>query len=97
VFAIISHDWHFAARTPPHSNLLIDSDRNIWVQHHNWIMEREPTTWSVFDRNGRWLGAVKMPAGFEPHDIDGSRVTGLYRDEMDARHVQVYGLVRSKE
>jgi len=38
-----------------------------------------PSTWSVFDVNGRWLGDVGMPAGFKPFDIGTDYAVGIRR------------------
>lgn len=46
--------------------------------------------WEVFDADGRFLGAVELPVRFEAHVVDGLRVTGVERDELDVEYVVSY-------
>jgi hypothetical protein len=50
-----------------------------------------PSTWSVFDVRGRWLGDVRMPAGFQPFEIGTDYVTGIRRTD-GVNQVVFYGL-----
>jgi hypothetical protein len=44
------------------------------------LIARRPTRWERFDADGRYLGAVMLPARFQPRHYDGRRVTGVLRD-----------------
>jgi len=46
----------------------------------------------TFDTEGRYLGPVEMPAGFQPFQVTGGRVVGRWTDEMDVEFVRVYGV-----
>jgi len=51
-----------------------------------------PTLWSVFSREGKWLGDVAMPARFLPTDIGSDYVLGVARDGDGVETVAMYGL-----
>ena len=91
----------FARQLPAYSVMKIDSERNLWVR--DAYVETEigqgwgrvistPTSWRVFDRNGKWLGTVTLPARFNPMDIGADYILGLWRDEDDVEHVRMYRL-----
>ena len=50
--------------------------------------------WNVFDRDGRWAGAVDLPAGFVPKDIGRDKVLGVNRDEDGVPRATMYRLLR---
>jgi hypothetical protein len=96
-------DVAFAENLPAHSMMQVDSERNLWVSDSSleWFLgqgfSRVPSTaisWRVFDRNGRWLGAVTMPPRFRPMDIGSDYVLGLWRDADDVEHVRLYRLTK---
>ncbi len=45
------------------------------------------SNWDVFDRTGRYLGMVALPARFTLRAIRGDRIYGLWRDELDVQYV----------
>lgn len=45
--------------------------------------------WDVFDRDGRFLGEITLPPRFQPHQVLGSRVYGVVRDDLDLPYVMV--------
>ena len=49
-----------------------------------------PSTWSVFDSNGRWLGRVNMPAQFIPAEVGRDYVLGQLRDANGVLRVAMY-------
>ncbi len=51
-----------------------------------------PRRWTVFSRDGVWLGEVEMPARFVVMDIGEDYVAGVMRDELDVEYVHVYAL-----
>ena len=71
--------------------ILIDAGRNVWVLGYvanDW----NPRPWMVFSGEGRWLGQVVLPKGFEPFDIGQDYVLG-WREERDgAIAVVLYGI-----
>jgi hypothetical protein len=69
---------------------------------HLWVMEASartdlPRTWSVFDRDGRWLGTVETPAEVTVREIGDDYVLGTWRDALGVEHVRVHSLVKSEE
>jgi hypothetical protein len=47
----------------------------------------EPSSWSVFDPEGVWLGDVELPAGFAPIEIGADYVLGFGRDADENQQV----------
>jgi hypothetical protein len=43
--------------------------------------------WDVFDEDGRYLGAVTIPARFDPVKFTGEHIYGVWRDELDVEYV----------
>lgn len=83
-------------------------DGTIWVQHvrtPDEMTEEElesfnlqlgfgSTIWDVFGADGRFLGPVEMPLGFQPVNFEGDRILGIWRDELDVQHAMVLGIER---
>ncbi len=96
----------FAERYSEFVALLADADGNVWSQNYNDSKRimcggmvctptyRAPSTWEVFDHEGRWLCTVAIPADFTPLDIGSDHVTGVWRDADDVEHVRVYRLIK---
>lgn len=53
-----------------------------------------PRTWSVLDSAGAWLGDVATPPGFIVHQIGDTWILGVWRDELDVEHVQLYEIIK---
>jgi hypothetical protein len=69
----------------------VDNTGNLWVSDPQ-RPQRIPNGWSVFDRNGRRIARVTMPAGFTPREIGSDYVLGVTRDEFDVEYVHMYAL-----
>lgn len=88
-----------ASHKPPYSSVLIDDERNVWVERFRWMnpwsvpADPKPTTWDVFAADGEWLTEVTVPTGVLLLSVSADRVYGARIDEMDVRHVVVYGLL----
>jgi hypothetical protein len=80
---------------PAFSNLEVDSEGNLWVQEYP-APAAEGTEWTVFDAEGRMLGAVSMPDRFRPMRIGGDSVLGVWKDELDVEHVRMYRLEKAE-
>lgn len=50
--------------------------------------------WIAVSAEGRWLGTVQMPPGFEPHAFTADGVVGLYKDDMGVEQVRDYAILR---
>jgi hypothetical protein len=76
---------------PFYEAALLDDGGNLWVHEFQPAPAALPT-WTVFDPDGRMLGAVSMPDRFRPMQIGADFVLGLWRDELDVQHVRMYRL-----
>jgi hypothetical protein len=47
--------------------------------------------WERFDPQGRYTGALRFPARFQPRHFDGRRVTGVLEDEDGVQFIARYG------
>jgi hypothetical protein len=76
---------------PAFSEFIVDRTGRLWVREAHWQdaigagsltdIPAVPSTWSVFDVRGRWLGDVSMPANFQPFEIGTDYVTGRMRTD----------------
>jgi hypothetical protein len=83
-------DDPYADEVPAYSQFLADRTGRLWVREAHLAdapgagqlatSPLVPSVWSVFDRVGRWLGDVTMPARFLPTDIGADYVLGVARD-----------------
>ncbi len=96
----------YATVLPAFSEFIVDRTNRLWVREAHWQdaigagsltdIPRVPSTWSVFDTRGRWLGDVQMPADFQPYEIGADYVAGKARSN-GVSQVAIYGLgVRGK-
>jgi hypothetical protein len=76
---------------PAFSELLVDGAGNLWVRDPR-PLEDQPHHWSVFDREGRWLGTVQTPADLQVRQIGPDWMLGTAQDEMEVEHVRMYRL-----
>jgi hypothetical protein len=77
----------FAESVPAFSQFLVSTAQELWVRTPNLIdaqvageLNQVPlrsSTWSVFDKEGRWLTDVSLPPGFQPTDIDSDCILGV--------------------
>ncbi|MFN0098950.1 MAG: 6-bladed beta-propeller [Gemmatimonadaceae bacterium] len=96
----------YANTLPAFGSLLTDRSQHLWVQHYDPLIAlltpgparvqtiANPTRWDVFDRNGRWLTTVELPARFTPQEIGADYVLGVARNEDDEEGVRMYRLVK---
>lgn len=87
-------DVPFPATLPAYARLLVDAEDHLWIQEYRLPGAEGPFRWSVFDPDGRHLGAVEVPEAFRIHQIDRDHVIGVWTDELDVQFVRVYGLER---
>jgi hypothetical protein len=91
----------WAEELPAFSQFIVDLSGRLWVRGAHWQdaigagsltdIPAVPSTWSVFDVRGRWLGDVRMPAGFQPFEIGTDYVTGIRRTD-GVNQVVIYDL-----
>ena len=78
---------------PAYSALKIDRDSNIWVKRFA-LPGHSTDRWGVFDRGGRFLGHVAVPAGLEVYEIGPDYVLGSETDSLYVQRVRGYRLHR---
>lgn len=79
---------------PAHGEILTDPFGGIWVAA--WDPSGAPRSWTVLDRNGRLIGVVGMPSGFEPLWIGDDAVVGVHRDGDGVETVRVHPILRGQ-
>ena len=77
---------------PAYAGLLAGPEGSIWIRRYTEPDWSAPTDFEVFDSTGRWLGEVRMPAGYVPIRITTDAVVGTWSDDNDVKHVRVYRL-----
>lgn len=91
------NDIPFPDTLPAFETLSLQQGGRLWVKETSLGDPPSATApWSVFDRDGRPLGAVEMPAGFEPFEIGTDYVLGLWKDDLGVEYVQLYDLVADR-
>jgi len=84
---------------PAYTGFLVDPGDNLWVQNtrpedglriENVWSVGPPSTWSVFDPNGEWLGDVTLPVGMRVTDIGSDYILGVWRNEDNVEDVRSY-------
>ena len=95
-------DDPYEKTVPAFSQLLADRSGRLWVRTPNLAdapragqlnsAPLAPSTWSIFDPDGVWLGDVTRPADFQPFDVGADYVLGVARDADDVETVVEYGL-----
>ena len=81
---------------PAYSRLRGDALGYLWVAEFKLPdVEYEGTLWTVFDPDGRALGHVETPAGFEILEIGENYILGTTTDEFDVEYVRLRSLDRS--
>ena len=86
-------DIPIPATLPAYEALTVDRLGNLWVQLFEVPGERD-RIWSVFTREGEWLGDVTFPVRIRPLEIGDEYVIGRYGDVLDVEHIQIWELVK---
>jgi hypothetical protein len=76
---------------PFYEAALLDDGGNLWVREFQPVPAASPA-WTVFDTDGRMLGAVSLPDRFRPTQIGTDFVLGVWSDDLDVQHVRMYRL-----
>ncbi len=81
------------ATKPTFSALRVDAPGNLWALSYRPYWHDGPSVWLVFAPDGRFLGEVRTPAGFTPHEIGADFVLGRSVGAADVEYVERYRLV----
>jgi hypothetical protein len=98
---------HFAEFFPAYFFFQEGHEGTLWVQpvrppgelseedmaRYNFTEDFGASSWDVFDREGRFLGVVEMPARFQPRIFVEDRIYGVWRDDLDVQYVLRFGIV----
>lgn len=81
---------------PPYDQLIVDETGATWLRDDAGPIRRDTVAgrWTVFDRKGRWLGAVVTPPRLVIHQITRDRVVGVWTDQDGVEQVRVHPLRR---
>jgi hypothetical protein len=104
---MIVSQMEFAEHWPALAALLAGPDGTLWVQRVDPSEVGEDLTmedlqsgrigapdWDVFDAEGTYLGRVRMPARFMPHQWVGDALYGVHFDELEIQRAVRLRLVR---
>ena len=86
-------DMEFPETMPPYGRILGDQEGNLWVWDYS-PPGNPVSRATVFDPEGRMLGAVDTPPVRAVFQIGAGFLLAFTRDEMDVEHVQVFRLHR---
>jgi len=81
---------------PAHDRIVVDGNGAIWLREDIGPQraEKEARRWTVLAREGHWLGYLTTPPRFVVMQVTRDRVIGVWRDDNDVEHLQVYRLDR---
>jgi hypothetical protein len=91
----------FAEHLPAFADIRFGPEGTMWVQpvqapgeltdeeieRYNFIEDFGASDWDVHDREGRFLGIVRMPPRVQPRLFAGDVVYAVARDELDVQYV----------
>ena len=81
---------------PAYSRLRGDALGYLWVAEFKLLDARyDGTLWTVFDPDGRALGFVETPDGFDLFEIGADYILGSSTDDLDVEYVQLWDLART--
>jgi hypothetical protein len=83
----------FPAAMPAYERVLVDDSGNIWVLEYSVRLD-QPSRWSIFSREGEWLGNVLTPIGLRVEAIGRDWILGVWRDAEGAERIRMYALTR---
>ncbi len=78
---------------PAVTSIKTDDLGNIWVEEYDWPHTGQPR-WTVFERNGQFLGTLQLPSSFTPYHIGADFILGRWEDELDVEHVRLFRIVK---
>jgi hypothetical protein len=85
---------HLGEHVPLFGMAFVDNGGRLWVSGSVWPSSGEPPRqWSVFSKEGVWLGDLEAPDGVRIVDSRGDLVLGIWFDEMDVPYVQLHRLI----
>jgi hypothetical protein len=89
-------EWTYPPFQPSFDRLLIDEVGNLWTRHYSPV-PADRTGWTVFAPDGKWLGEVDLPMGFEVLQIGADRILGVWTDALDVEYLRVYAIDKPED
>jgi hypothetical protein len=83
----------FPETFPAFERLLIDGAGRLWVEDLERTGFKDSGQWMVFDREGRPLGRVALPAGFHVSQIGSDYVLGWWMAPDQFARIRMYELI----
>ncbi len=84
----------FGEHVPLFWTAFVDGDQRLWVSGPVWpSLQGPPRQWSVFSKDGVWLGDLEAPERVRIVDSREDLVLGIWLDEMDVPYVQLHRLL----
>lgn len=80
----------FPDSLPVFEDLAASPGGELWVEEFSPRHASEPEAWWAFGPDGRFLGRVTMPRGFELTQVGEDFVLGIHTDELDVEWVRLY-------
>jgi hypothetical protein len=91
---------HWPETKPPYSALLVDSEGNTWLEEYRFFYGDQvpdnpaPTRWSIFNREGVWLGRVEVPGRLLVKRVQDDLVLGVWKDDDGAASIRSFRLIK---
>lgn len=79
---------------PAVSGLALSSSGELFVMREGLLRGQDRSAWDVFDREGRFLGALHFPAAFTVREVGPDYILGVRLNEFDVPAIEVYSLQR---
>ena len=76
---------------PAYYHVVVADDGTVWARIYSPDLFGV-ASWDVFDRQRRWLGQVRMPAGLTVNELKGDSLVGVWRDTLGVEYVRIYRL-----
>lgn len=83
----------FPAQKPAFGRIMVDRTGALWVSAP-LSPPAPPTSWTVFSKEGVWLGTVTTPAEVRVDEIGADYLVGLWRGPDGEERVRMYPLSR---
>jgi hypothetical protein len=79
---------------PAYRMLQLDREGNLWVQSYVPRGSKDPTGWSVFNAEGRWVTDISLPSSWQVADIGRDYILTIETNELGVEMVRMYKLSR---
>ncbi len=84
--------YTYAEVFPTWNQILVDEVGNIWAKGYRWFDMGADYRWTVFDRDGRYLGEIVVPYPLTVFEIGDDYVLGHMSDGRGGEAVYIYDL-----